>query len=228
MSRPNILLMVYLHYIYHRQKTHEIEKKTGGPPNFKLGWISPPTHVNLTQQKKKQRCCWPKNAAIMAFRQPLVMKNTVVGEGWEESASTIFFEKMCYGLLIFARQEPMLVINICIPSLLYFFTFVYCIEHKINQVMRLSMFWCIQQRFQLYTWVSQDLEKLSKPPNFQSMSHADICKVQAFLDFIACAPGLLLQRCGFVTMNSDFLRDQKTWLWQFCGVINNSLPKSSK
>lgn len=94
-------------------------KKTRGPPNkLQIGVNSPP-NSRQSHPTKKQRWRWLKNAAIMAFRQPLVVKNTVVGEGWEESTSTNILETMCYGLLIFDRQEPMLAINICIPRYIF-------------------------------------------------------------------------------------------------------------
>ena len=56
------------------------------------------------------------------------------------------------------------------------------------------------------------VSKRSETAEFPVDVATDICKVQVFLDFIARALGLLLQRCGFVRMKSDFLRDQNLTL----------------
>ena len=94
------------------------EKKTRGPPNFKLGWISPPTHVNLTQQKKATVTLAEKrghHGFPSASRHEKYRGWCRLGRVNQDEN----FGNMCY-IWIFDRQEPMLVINICIPSCFVF------------------------------------------------------------------------------------------------------------
>lgn len=139
------------------------------------------------------------------------------------------FGKMCY-IWIFDRQEPMLVIDICI-YLEFFYLIVYCIEHKINQTVRLSMFWCIQQKV---SSIHLSFPGLGK--SFRNLRISSRCRALTFARFKSSWISLLVllvfcyKGAGLSEWNLTFWGIKKPDFDNSAEsfTLVTSLPKSSK